>query len=135
MVHTATWRALGTTVRLVVHDADPAAARDTVVSVLDRAGATYSRFRSDSELSRLNERPGQVVPISPLLADAVSAALRGARLSDGLVDPTVGRAMRLIGYDTEASASSGAAASPAPNHTCPNGQAPSSSSSSSSSSQ
>jgi thiamine biosynthesis lipoprotein len=41
------------------------------------------------------------VRVSPLLARALDAALRGARVTGGLVDPTVGRAMRAIGYDVD----------------------------------
>ena len=47
----------------------------------------------------IDAEPGR--PVSPLLATAIAAGLRGARLTDGLVDPTVGRAMRLIGYDRD----------------------------------
>jgi len=97
----ATWRALGTTVRLVLEGGDMARGRKSVSDLLDQVDRTYSRFRSDSELSSLNARSGQRVPISPLLAWALAAALRGARLTHGLVDPTVGRAMRLIGYDRD----------------------------------
>jgi thiamine biosynthesis lipoprotein len=37
--------------------------------------------------------------VSPLLAALLGAALRGAELSDGAVDPTVGTAVRAAGYD------------------------------------
>lgn len=68
--------------------------------VLDDADRTYSRFRADSELSRAHHTPTGVV-VSPLLAAALDAAFRGALLSDGLVDPTVGRSLRLAGYDVD----------------------------------
>ena len=96
-----TWRALGTTVSLVLEGGDMARGRRSVSDLLDQVDRTYSRFRTDSELSLLNARAGQSVPISPLLTWALAAALRGARLSEGLVDPTVGHAMRLIGYDRD----------------------------------
>ena len=86
----ATWRALGTTVRLVLEGGDMARGRKSVSDLLDQVDRTYSRFRSDSELSLLNGRTGQRVPISPLLTWALAAALRGARLTHGLVDPTLG---------------------------------------------
>jgi thiamine biosynthesis lipoprotein len=41
---------------------------------------------------------GRPMSVSPLFGAAIEAALRAGRLSDGLVDPTVGRAMRAIGY-------------------------------------
>lgn len=60
-----------------------------------------SRFRPDSELARLNAADGQPVKVSALMLDAVCAALRAARLTGGLVDPTIGRALRIIGYDRD----------------------------------
>jgi FAD:protein FMN transferase len=74
------------------------AAVDEVVAAMDLAA---SRFRDDSELSRLNASPERDVTVSPLLAQAIAAALRGAELSGGAVDPTVGSAVRLAGYDTD----------------------------------
>jgi thiamine biosynthesis lipoprotein ApbE len=100
-IGSASWRAIGTGVHLVVHDGELGPARDAVAAVLDAADRTYSRFRDDSEITRLNARAGDRVPLSPLLAEAIQAGLRGAKLTDGAVDPTVGRAMRLIGYDAD----------------------------------
>ena len=71
---------------------------DEVVAAMDSAA---SRFREDSELSRLNASPDREVAVSPLLAQAITAALRGAELTGGAVDPTIGSAMRLAGYDTD----------------------------------
>jgi thiamine biosynthesis lipoprotein len=67
-----------------------------VVADIDRA---CSRFRDDSEIMLLQARAGEAVPVSPLLFTALRAALDGAELSDGAVDPTVGTAVRTIGYD------------------------------------
>jgi len=100
-VETATWRAIGTGVRLVVHDGDLGAARRAVESVLDGVDRAYSRFRDDSEIVALNARAGQRVSISPLLAEAIGTGLRAAQLTNGAVDLTVGRAMRAIGYDVD----------------------------------
>jgi thiamine biosynthesis lipoprotein ApbE len=97
----ADWRAIGTGVRLVVLDGDLDAARSAVEAVLDLADRTYSRFRDDSELMRLHEARGRSTRVSPLLARAVEGALDAARRSGGAVDPTVGRAMRVIGYDAD----------------------------------
>jgi thiamine biosynthesis lipoprotein len=100
-ITSASWRAIGTGVRLVVHDGDLDRARIAVEAVLDSVDRAYSRFRDDSEIVALNARAGERVAISPLLADAVAAGLRAAELTGGAVDPTVGRAMRAIGYDTD----------------------------------
>jgi thiamine biosynthesis lipoprotein ApbE len=96
------WGALGTSVHLLVtHEASLGLASAVVRSVLEQVDATYSRFREDSELSHLNANPGVSTHVSPLLAEAIDVALRAARLTDGAVDPTVGRAMRLVGYDDD----------------------------------
>jgi FAD:protein FMN transferase len=54
------------------------------------------------------------VRVGPVLADALSTALRAAELTDGLVDPTVGRAMRAIGYDRDFAAIAPDAPQPLP---------------------
>jgi len=97
----ASWRAIGTTVDVLVLDGDVDLARAAVTLVLDAADRAYSRFRADSELSRIQARPEAEVTVSALLGEAIDAALRGARLTDGLVDPTIGRALRLAGYDAD----------------------------------
>ena len=95
-------RALGGNLRIVVTRPGSLraakAAVDEVVAAMDQAA---SRFRDDSELSLLNASPDREVAISPLLAQAIAAALRGAELSGGAVDPTIGSAIRLAGYDTD----------------------------------
>jgi thiamine biosynthesis lipoprotein ApbE len=94
--------ALGTSLRLVVTDPDrldvAKAAVDGVVRAIDE---TCSRFRQDSEISALHRNAGRETRVSPLLMLALRAALRGARLSGGAVDPTVGSAVRSIGYDDD----------------------------------
>jgi thiamine biosynthesis lipoprotein len=95
----ASWRALGTLVQLVV--TDPAAlpeARRLLEDDLAEVDAACSRFRADSEIRSLS---GGRQQLSPLLAEAVSVALRAARLTDGDVDPTVGAAMSAVGYDRD----------------------------------
>ncbi len=73
-------------------------AAERTVSEFDRA---CSRFRDDSELMALNASTGVDVPVSPVLLDAVEAALRAARLTDGDVDPTIGAALVALGYDRD----------------------------------
>ncbi len=96
------WTALGTSVHVVATDADGLGRATTAVGeVLEDVDTAYSRFREDSELSRLNARPGRTVRVSPLLATAIDAAQRAARLTDGAVDPTIGHAIRVAGYDDD----------------------------------
>ncbi|MGH7778008.1 MAG: FAD:protein FMN transferase, partial [Candidatus Dormibacterales bacterium] len=88
--------ALGTMVKLVVtRPAGLKAAKVALDAVVARIDAACSHLRQESELSRLNARAGQEVHVSPLLAAALAAALRAARLSGGAVDPTAGPGLRL----------------------------------------
>jgi thiamine biosynthesis lipoprotein ApbE len=95
-------RALGTSMRLVVTRPEELTAAknaaDRVIKAIDDAA---SRFRVDSELSRINREAGREIQISALLAQALAAGLRGARLTNGAVDPTVGAAVKLAGYDRD----------------------------------
>ncbi|WP_404350773.1 FAD:protein FMN transferase [Phycicoccus jejuensis] len=97
--------AIGTTVRLLVTEPVVLAEAEAIVrdhlAALDRAA---SRFRPDSEVSRLAAAaahgPAGLVA-SPVLASSLRGALRAARLTDGLVDPTVGGAVAASGYDAD----------------------------------
>jgi FAD:protein FMN transferase len=92
---------LGTTALLCVIDASRlSAAHEEFERELALIDAACSRFRDDSELVRLNASAAEgPVRVSPLLYEAVEIALAAARTSGGLVDPTVGRSLRLAGYD------------------------------------
>lgn len=98
----ASWEALGTDV--VLQLTDPSAlstARAKVELELEAIDRACSRFRADSELSRVNADAGRSVPVSPLLIGALDVALRAAELTGGDVDPTVGEALVLAGYDRD----------------------------------
>lgn len=96
--------AIGTTNRILV--TDPAAHRG------DRRGEGAPRrprcgrlrFRDDSEVSALAARaafgPAWCFG-SPTFTDYLRDGLRAARLTDGLVDPTIGAAMVASGYDAD----------------------------------
>lgn len=82
---------------------DAVAIAESYLHGLDRAA---SRFRGDSELSGLNARArhGDVTAVlSAQLTTTLAAALRVARLTGGLVDPTVGAALEAAGYDDDLS--------------------------------
>lgn len=96
----ASFPALGTTAVVAVDD--PAALDDAIAQLrrhVDALDLACSRFRTDSELTRLNARAGSAVEVSEQLCRAVRVALDAARMSDGLVDPTLGANMRAAGYD------------------------------------
>ncbi|HEV2140126.1 MAG TPA: FAD:protein FMN transferase, partial [Candidatus Dormibacteraeota bacterium] len=76
-----------------------------VRSQITEIDAVCSRFRSDSELSRLNRSAGSgAFELHPLLEEAIAAALRVAEMTDGLVDPTIGRHVEDAGYTVTFSA-------------------------------
>lgn len=76
-------------------------ARRAVEAEVRAIDEACSRFRPDSELSLLNGAAGRPFSASPLLIEALEAALRAARQTGGAVDPTVGGAMLRIGYDED----------------------------------
>jgi thiamine biosynthesis lipoprotein len=96
----ASFPAMGSTVTVAVDD--PTALSDALVVVreeITEIDRVCSRFRPHSELSRLNRRAGgPPLPVSPLLEEAIAVALEVARITRGLVDPTVGRCLHDLGY-------------------------------------
>jgi len=105
--------ALGTTARVVVWPPNwtgrALAAVDAELALLDKQA---SRFRDDSEISRLHRAltlPADIgeAPlrrsgiVSEGLAEAISVALAAAEWTGGLVDPTVGGALIGLGYDRD----------------------------------
>jgi FAD:protein FMN transferase len=87
---------------VVVDDGgDAVAARRSVEELLDEVDRACSRFRDDSELCALNRSAGRWREIGPVLLEALEAALWAAAATGGAVDPTVGRALRIAGYDRD----------------------------------
>jgi thiamine biosynthesis lipoprotein len=97
-----TWTDWSCTVSVAVPDeSDLAAARRVVAGEMAAMDAAASRFRPDSELSAVNGAPGRGHRVSPLLAGAVRTALDAARLTAGMVDPTLGGELVALGYDRD----------------------------------
>lgn len=97
---TARWPALGTSASVAVSEAHALRpARLAVEKELAAIDLSCSRFRDDSDLSHLNAMAGRPVPVGPALFEAIVVALRAAELTDGAVDPTIGEALVLTGYD------------------------------------
>jgi FAD:protein FMN transferase len=77
------FRAMGCDV--VVAGGDPG----TVAAVLERWEETFSLFRPESELTRVNRSPARALAVSPLFARALGVALDTAAETEGVVDPTL----------------------------------------------
>jgi FAD:protein FMN transferase len=95
-----TFRAMGTNVTLMGPEcpAFPPAAR-SVEAVFAREEQRYSRFRGDSELTRVNTAAGTWTTVTPAFEGLVRFALVKAAETDGAFDPTVLDAVIAAGYD------------------------------------
>jgi FAD:protein FMN transferase len=61
----------------------------------------FSRFRAESELSRVNRAGREVVTVSKSFGQMVERALTAASTTGGLVDPTLAAALEAAGYDRD----------------------------------
>lgn len=96
-METRSFRAMGTTIELHV-DADQAdGSFDAAEAEFERLEQVMSRFRADSELSRLNDAGS--LEVSADLADVIELALNARERSRGRFDPTVHDALVASGYD------------------------------------
>lgn len=100
MIRRQGFRAMGTDVELLI-DSDSDAESGEGLQVAEweirRLEDLFSRFRPDSELSRLN-RTGAIVA-GPELAEVTGLALEGRESTGGRFDPTVHDAVVAAGYD------------------------------------
>lgn len=71
---------------------------DAVVATFERAEATLSRFRDESELTQLNRRAPDEASASRDLVGALVAADRARRVTGGRFDPRIVDALERIGY-------------------------------------
>lgn len=95
MTEPVRFRSLGCEV--VVAGGDPMG----VAAILARWDEVFSRFRPQSELSRVNAAAASVVCVSPFFARTLERALEIADETGGLVDPTLGAALVAAGYDRD----------------------------------
>ena len=95
----AQFRAMGTTVSLLLPDAQLHIGVEATRNLFVEWEQTLSRFLPESELSRLNQQAGTAVNVSPLLFHVLQAAWNAARETEGLFDPTLLTQLIHIGYD------------------------------------
>jgi thiamine biosynthesis lipoprotein len=99
--HRDTFRAMGSEMAVWLETGDPQSAATALAQVralFERNEQALSRFRPDSELSRLNARSGEWVVISDLLWQVLSLALEMSSATGGLFDPTMLNALEQYGY-------------------------------------
>ncbi len=93
------FRAMGTTISLLLPEAQFATGFVATQELFSEWEQTLSRFLPESELSQLNRRAGAPVDVGPLLFRVLLAALHAAQETEGLFDPTLLTQMMNIGYD------------------------------------
>jgi thiamine biosynthesis lipoprotein len=100
-MHEVSFRAMGCQIVALLDNDHPSAGQRLLAlpAQFEAWEQTLSRFRPSSELSRLNARAGQAVPVSPPLWAVLMAARHAAEASQGLVTPTVLPALVAAGYD------------------------------------
>jgi thiamine biosynthesis lipoprotein len=95
------WAALGTTAVVRAPRARLQAAQRAASGAVEQVDRLASRFRADSELSRVNGAAGEWTAISPQLAELVGLGLSAAEQTDGAVDPTLAGELARLGYDRD----------------------------------
>lgn len=94
------WRAMGCEVSIQLEtEGDGQALLSSLPAQVEAIEARLSRFRSDSELMRLNAQAGQWVRVSEVLFANIRAAKHAARLTDGRFNPLVLPSLVALGYD------------------------------------
>ena len=92
------WTLMGGTARAQI-----LAAPEGATALLEREGErleqSWSRFISESELSRLNRSAGRPETVSPTMIDLIIAMREGWRETDRQFDPTLLPAVIAAGYD------------------------------------
>jgi len=98
------WRAVGTncSAAVTVGSGDEVRARGALAAAqaeVEAVEAELSRFRPESDLSRLNAAAGSWIPVGRRLLEALRLAIRAREDTGGRFDPTVLPALVAAGYD------------------------------------
>lgn len=105
------FRLMGTDARVVIAGEPTLAQR--AEELARRCERRWTRFRDDSELMRLNERPGRPVRVSRDTFDLIARAVDAWHRTDGRFDPTGLAALVAAGYDRDFAALTADAGPPA----------------------
>ncbi len=103
MVHRLNFRAMGTDMLVCVDNGSdtPPIELAHVPGWFEEWEQVLSRFRADSELTRLNRVSDQLFPVSETLWNVFKSALSAEKYTDGLVTPTIAQAVIESGYDRD----------------------------------
>ena len=96
---------MGTSIRVLTDGgADERAVSSAATAIrgtFEQEERRFSRFRAESELSRVNAASGRSIALSPSFGAVMRLALEAARSTGGAFDPTVLCVMGAIGYDRD----------------------------------
>lgn len=114
VVASAEFAAMGTQARVdvVAGDGDGDALLEFARTRLSELEARWTRFRPDSELSRMNAHAGAPVVVSDDTFWALARAVDAWERTDGRYDPTVAPSLLQLGYDRTWAAVDADAAAP-----------------------
>jgi thiamine biosynthesis lipoprotein len=93
------FRAMGTTTSLLLPERRNEEGLRIVRELFAEWEQALSRFIPESELSQLNDHPGEPVPVSDLLYRVLATALTAARETQGVFDPAMLDQLVQLGYD------------------------------------
>jgi thiamine biosynthesis lipoprotein len=98
-METQTFRAMGSRINAIWDSpAPPPQAWHNLPTTFERWEDRLSRFRPNSELSRLNASEGQTVVVSEMLLEVLEATQWAASFSEGFVVPTLLPHLEATGY-------------------------------------
>jgi thiamine biosynthesis lipoprotein len=92
------WRATGTEWRIYHSGGVDAETAQEAANAVERDEALWSRFRGESDVSRINRAAGCAVRVDAETVTLVSAACWWNSESGGLFDPLIGRSLHQWGY-------------------------------------
>lgn len=93
------FRAMGTTISVLLPIHQATEGIQIVRSLFTAWEEALSRFLPESELSQLNQQTGLSIAVSDLLYHVLTTALKAARSTQGVYDPTLLNQIEQIGYD------------------------------------
>ena len=93
------FRAMGSDAHVVV--TGDARLLDTAQQRIDALESRWSRFRVDSELTRMNEAAGRPIVVSGDTVLLVTRCIEAWRATDGAFDPSVHDSVVALGYDRD----------------------------------
>jgi FAD:protein FMN transferase len=74
---------------------------EMVKTIFEKYEQMFSRFRADSELSKINKKTGEEIIVAPEMFEVLSLCLKYNRESQGYFDPRVIGNLEKIGYDKD----------------------------------